>query len=491
MHTSAVRVLSQTGQLDPSSWYNNTPGFHIVVAMLSQLSKVPADLWGKLLPPLLGCIVPLAFYQLCIRTGMPSSLMRIVVVLSALSLPLLYQLNGTDFTAPLVVLFVCIVIFRVSGRTRGNVNLPFTLVLFLLTATIILWHPSTSLVLPVVLLLAGFLYALGERRQLFLRESRALLFLGLLGITGVLAYWMYDADFVWSHFVKNIGYVIHSDLGPDLVPVRFFEIGYGDQLLIAMFFHGRDGVLVALAVIGIVLVVKRGGRSTFERTLRTYALMWLLFVSIVPVLLITQFGVQGYRRFMVYVAILSPPLAGYGLWRVQQAVRVPLPWLSRPLVLGASLTVVVLVSAVQLYPYQPLVPKLEVPGFPGRQTPVDWMHEVNTAYQYHLLRYSARVESDRQLVADYIGHRQAYLFFGSETQARLRRPRHQAPDVAYLFLHWPGRAGVYYEPAEYRSVYTLQDWRRREGMSTVYDNGGSFVLYYAENAQYPFDLEDR
>jgi hypothetical protein len=124
------------------------------------------------------------------------------------------------------------------------------------------------------------------------------------------------------------------------------------------------------------------------------------------------------------------------------------------------------------------------------ETPILWLHEVNTAYQYYMLRFALEeLAQDEQLVADYIGHRQSRMFFGTVAQNRVRRTVNQEEKPSYLLLHWPGRPGAYAEQAEFRSRGAIEAWRGRPGMSTVYDNGGSFILYYPENAQYPFSLE--
>lgn len=76
-------------------------------------------------------------------------------------------------------------------------------------------------------------------------------------------------------------------------------------------------------------------------------------------------------------------------------------------------------------------------------------------------------------------------------QKRLRLTEQARDAPAFLVLHWPGAAGPYMEQAEFRSVEVLRAWRDRPGVSTVYDNGGSFVLYYPANGTDPFYLERR
>jgi hypothetical protein len=119
-----------------------------------------------------------------------------------------------------------------------------------------------------------------------------------------------------------------------------------------------------------------------------------------------------------------------------------------------------------------------------------WLHLVNSEYQRQLLRYAAeKLPAEAELVVDYAGHRQARLFSGTTLQDRLRRTEQARPVPAFLLLHWPGVAGPYMEQAEFRSTAALQAWRDRRGVSTIYDNGGAFILYYPGNAVDPFRLE--
>jgi hypothetical protein len=100
-----------------------------------------------------------------------------------------------------------------------------------------------------------------------------------------------------------------------------------------------------------------------------------------------------------------------------------------------------------------------------------------------------RIVTDTQLITDYVTNRQALLFFDRSTRARVLRTVNQRPEPAFLLLHWPGFAGAYTEKAEYRSKFVIDSWVTKSRASKVYDNGGSFILYNADNARSPFTLE--
>jgi hypothetical protein len=486
-HMSMLRTIAQTGQVDPYSVYWRTPGFHVIGALLSRLSGVDFVFWAKVVPASLGSLVPLAFYMLCKRASVPASMTRVVVVLSGTSLPLLYTLNGTSFTAPVFVFFVMVFLLRELSRGANYLKVSYTIMSFLFSFSIVTWHASTSFVVPVVFVLAGVLFVFDRGRSYFLEGSTALVWLGLLGIVGALSYWMYDANLLWGHFARSAGEALQPDVTPDLIPPRLFTLSLGDRALMGLFYHARDGLLIVLSGLGIVLLIWAGRKEASLRLLRTYGLIWLLFAAILPLLFIVGFGTLGYKRFLVYGVTLSPLLAGYSVWRGSTTLQRYVPWLSEQQMSSIAVIVVFVFSAIQLYPYQPAVPTLDG-GSSGVGPPVVWLHAVNSAYQYHMLRFAGKIPDDRQVIADYVGHKQYRMFFGTDAQSRLRQETYQRPEPAFLLLHWPGRPGAYTEPAEYRSAGAIEAWRVRPGMSTVYDNGGSFVLYYPENGRDPFSL---
>jgi hypothetical protein len=490
VHTASTRFLSVTGHVHPLSLYRQTPGLHAVVAALSQLSGVRSELWLKVMPAFLGSLAPLAFYMLCKRASLPDSLTRFTLFLSVLSLPLLYILNGTAYTVPLLVVLVVWVLLREMDTSDADSRIAYTVLLLLLAVTLVVWHPGTSLVAPLVLLAAGIPLALGSKNMLFLERSTRLVSLAVLSLVLAFSYWMYDADFVWTEFLRNFGLALQVEVTPELIPQRFFEISFGDRLLMSSFLHVRDALFLLFVALGMVLGLRYRRGEHFSRFLLTYGVICLLFVTVVFAPFLIGFGAQGYQRFMRQAVAVTPLLAGYGLWKGLQALQRSVPSLSGKRIIGVAMLVAFIISSVQLFPYQPAIPTLVDDSSDSLDAPLLWVHEVNTNYQYHMLRFALeQLPQGRQLIADYIGHRQSLMFFGYDAYLGVRRTVFQKPEPAYLLLHWPGQAGAYREQAEFRSTDAIEAWRGRPGMSTVYDNGGSFILYYPENALDPFALE--
>jgi len=513
-HVLLIRSLAVTGQADSGAAYQHTPGLHLLIAALCSWSGTLLWLWTRLFPPLLGALLPLGFYLLCARLPLPAGLARPVLALSPFALPLLYALNGTSFTAPLLVALLALLLVRESGtpgsveggdagRQRCTWQVGQTVLVLALGGAIVFWHPISSLLYPMVLLAAGTIGQLRPACRRACAASGALASVGASMAAAVLVFWFCRADYVWARLIKNLRLLIEPRSTPALVPSRLGELDLVGQVHMALLFHGRDAVMLTLAGCGVLLLawplVRRRGIKRTEaymygsarRALHTYGLVWLLLLAVVCGVFAYQFGAQGYQRFLIYLVTLSPLPAGYALWRVTAALHQPSARArlrSDRTLVAAGLIAVAVLSCAQFYPYQPAVPAIEARA--GDATPAVWLHLVNSEYQRQLLRYAAEeLPAEAQLVVDYAGHRQARLFSGTTLQDRLRRAEQARLSPAFLLLHWPGAAGPYMEQAEFRSTAALQAWRDRRGVSTIYDNGGAFILYYPGNAVDPFRLE--
>lgn len=490
-HFDLIRSIAITGQVDPGSPYASTPGFQALAASLSSFSMGSLVVWSKILPAFLGALIPLCFYMLCQRSPVPSLHAKLIIVLSAFSLPLLYRLNGTAFTVPIVVFLVTFLFLRWLEDFPSRERLTYTLLVLLFLLAILFWHPATTIVISSALILSGLIFILWPaKRGMFLGLAETAISLGLIAIIAAFAYWMFSAEFVWLNFVENIRLVLHSDLTPDPIPLRTYQIPYIDRILIFSSYHSRDAVFITLASYGILVLFITRSKKKFVRFLRTYAVLWLVLTGILVAVLLSGFGAQGYRRFIYYLVALSPPLAGYGLWAFLVLLKKNSPRFSNSIPAFIGLMLIFILACLQLYPYQPIIPDFNKDGIRSGDSPVVYIHQVNTLNQYLMLKFAINhLPTQTQLLTDYIGNRQAMLFFDRKACDLIHRTVNQRPEPAYLLIHMPGIAGAYVEQAEYRSESNISSWVEKPQMSKVYDNGGSFILYSPDNAQDPFKLE--
>jgi len=485
VHYSTIRSIASTGVADPLSVYRNTPGFHALVAVLSDISGAGYDFWTKVITAILAATLPLGFYMLCKWYSVPTEATKYILTLSAMCLPAPFIVEGTTFTLPLFVSLTIIYLLRDAGESRSKHRLSLTFMLILFVVTMILWHPSSSLVTSAGLLTSGGLAVSGYRRVAFLKHTRGLWLLGLLTLVATFFYWMLGAEYVWDKFAENARMALRPSTTPALVPRRVLEIGLDDLAIVASLYHARDLSLLIFAGLGATLCIGRNRLAEDRSLLQSYLVLWLSLALLLLLIFATGFGAQGYRRFLAYVVAVTPVLAGYGLYSLAPRVRPggkPVPGV---LMQAVAVPAILISALIQLYPYQPAVAAFSSGYAEPADTPLLWFHQVNTDYQRRMLEFAAgQIPGGAQVLVDYIGYQQSGLFFGLDSVYRLRQLSWGAlPEPAYVLLHWPGVAGAYMEQAEVRSHDFVQRMRTSPGTNVLYDNGGSFILYYPGNAR--------
>ncbi len=476
VHISLSKSLHSSGRLITNEGYGSTPGFHMLLAVLSILTGIEVENTAKILPGLLGSFVPLAFYMLCKRSCLSTGVSKWIILLSGLCLPLLYTLNGTSFTIPVFIFLTVFVILSVSEENDTRIR--YILLALLFMTQIIFWHPSTCLVMSVFFLSAGIM-------GYILRNPRIQSFLtwGVLSLVCTLSYWMHTANYVWEKFLLNLQRFLTEDPTPNLIPVRFFQISLADKAIITWMYHARDALFLITAIFGFVMFYRVRRIYRKNLSIESYAVFFLASIALLGGIFIFDFGAQGYKRFLLYCVALAPVLAGYFIWRGIALIKMFIPikeWILFSLVIFLIFSI----SFFQIYPYQNLVPVF-TSSLDDHASPITWIHQVNSAYQYQMFEYlNKNMGNGKYLLSDYVGVRQEGLFFGSDqTDRRVNTWFVIKPQPALIALHRPGRGGAYSEQVEYRSTGQIDRWRSYPDMSTIYDNGESFILFFPVNAQ--------
>jgi hypothetical protein len=357
------------------------------------------------------------------------------------------------------------------------------LIILLFILQILFWHPGTSLVYPIIFVMAGIFSFILLNLKVLPARTRGFLAIGILAAVCTFSYWMYSANFVWSHFVKNIEVIFQREITPKLIPVRLFQLSIGDQAVFALLYHARDGILLITTFVGLFFLAIRRGDERFRLCLYYVASVFISSFTLLAIIFIINFGAQGYTRFLIYPVAFSPVIAGYGLWEVSKYLQKKMQ-ISERLIFPLVFLIIYLISCAQLYPFQNIIPSLTTSSFNSKSSPILWMHQVNSINQYHMLDYAlTRIESKDQMLTDDIGTHQEYIFFGLDSPGRFRHWLNPAPEPALLLLHWPGISGAYLERLELRSMDRINLLRTMEHMNTIYDNGYSFILYYPDNIQ--------
>jgi hypothetical protein len=497
VHFSMMRTLASTGHADNNA-YAFTPGFHLLVASLAQLSGLSVESWAKIWPGVVGSLIPLGVYMLCRRIAMPPLLAKSLLVCSGLSLSLLYQPNGTTYALLLISPLLILLVLQASeshhlGKDSEN-SIAYTLLILLLLATLTIWHAISSLLVPATigmasllsLVLSALLSKAGRRHRWLRRGGLFFILIGLAGTIFVLGYWKYIATPIWSHLMLNIESFIKVLIGQGstdgvLIPVRTFTLTRSDLMAVFLFYHARDAAMLALAGIAVVTAIWSLFRTNlvprpYMRSLLFCGLLLAAFFFIFVTILGTSFSKHGYQRFILYLIAASTLPAGYGLWQIQHAISCRYPAPLQKITFAATVALLYLIASLQFYPYQPAIPSKTVEL--SAESPLYWHHQVNTEYQRTVIGFAlTQLAPEVNRFTDYITYQQSAIFFGIAAKERFRYGEWNRAQSSYVLLHTPGRAGPYFEQVEYRSSQAISSLRYGRRVSTVYDNGGSFMLY--------------
>jgi hypothetical protein len=243
-------------------------------------------------------------------------------------------------------------------------------------------------------------------------------------------------------------------------------------------------LLALLTVLGLAVIWCR--RRVWRHQLPLYC-FWLLvcatFIALLPAVLT---GI-GYRRLTWAPIALSPFFVGPALWWLMQGLlpRFLLRWQVEELAWPAVVAMLLGISVLQYFAYQPLVPKAEAITGDAAEEYSLWIHEVNSAYQQRMLSFAeTHSEAQSRFAVDHRGQWQFVRYLGLDAGYRrglylplLWRQPVDTNKVDLLLLHWPGPAGGLDEQVEYRSARAIQALRDTPGWGLIYDNGESFILW--------------
>jgi thymidylate kinase len=497
VHYSLMRSLATSGFAE-GNYYEFTPGMHILVASFAQVTGLHPVTWAKILPSLVGGIVPLSIYMLSQRLNFTYLLAKSVVVLSALSLPLLYILQGTAYAAVIIAPLLVFMILSVIDKEEKENTRTFMILAILLLVALTMWHSISSLLVPLVFLGSGLvafllsLFLVKKQWDIAWLRSISLRFMlfGVVGVAITLLYWYLHAGALWTHLLEHIELLIgvinrERASGGVLVPERTNILTIPQLMIVFSFYHARDAIMILFAAIavGATLLRLRSRRVVSRPIELTYLFtsLYLIFFLIITATFAVRFATFGYHRLLIYVLIVSPILSGFGLWLAVRFTKRYLKFLPAHLILTAFIAVTFVVSAFQFYPYQPLFPRYENEYTDGT-TPLQWYHQVNTDYQRHVLDFAYnRLPVNVNLYTDYIKYQQTRLFIGPEASTRFRYGPWGTLPPSYVLLHFPGKAGSYSEQAEYRSAEAIHSLYKMEGTSIIYDNGGAFIQFVPDD----------
>jgi len=489
-HFGFIKNLLSLGSVPEVGFYSKTysdfPGTHILIGSFSLVAGVDPNVGIKFVTSTIFGVIPLLTYLLTNQV-FDKKLQKYIVVASGLPIVISYVLTGTTFGA---ILF-CILFYLLFKRNLSKENKRrYTLTLIIVAFGLLFSHAVTMLSLVIFLCIMFFLmkfFYIAKKASPNILSRTITGILSLLLISFI-AWLMYRANFVFETFIEAMQRLLIGGTVKTPIPTRFFEIPLPEQLKIFMLKHIKDAVIITLSFAGFYILLKKFKRKNGQLFKNFYAPLTCLLGAILLVVtfqFVTNFGEIEYRRFLDYAMLFSPFFAGIFLWHVSELLKttVKKKWFST-LIVALILFVCILISIVQIFPYQPLVPRANVlsQNLPENEYISDF-RMVNTIYQQEMILFAEKFSPKEAIVtSDTVTRWQIFGFANENFSSRYIWYNPLQPHINnenaqwnLFLLHYLGRAGPLSEKVEYRTKEVINNLRNTLG-NTIYDNGESFII---------------
>ncbi len=481
VHIASIGQLITSGFPPPGTAYTDVPGLHTVLAGLAMLSGSSAEQAAKYGFPLLLGLFPFFVYWFCRQFDMDDGLRGQIVLAAALVFdPYFLLIQGSPFGSLLFFLVMAWFLLREFGPRK--LRLPFSIGLVTMIASLLFGHAISSLTAAAVLmstfLLLPIILALfkSQVRVGVVFGGGQFLALLLLLIGG---WWLFQAHELFTTAFEQLEAAAHGGASAKLpVPSRLFDLPTIDRLWTMFLMHGSTIVLLLLSAIGALILWKKRDEISpgFKTSLLVIAAAEISLILILAGQLLIGFGNLEYFRLIGYAVLMSPFFAGLALWQLRLRSRIE--W-------AVVICGFLLISLLQIFPYQPAVSKAErVSSTMEDGEPVLYFHTVMSSFQADMLAFawlhapkqsvsaSDRITRDTSLrLFGWTSFRNALFNGYADDNNKL-----DGGDWQLLMVHQPGPAGPFSERVECRTRAEVDRIVREPGFSLVYSNGESFIL---------------
>ena len=480
-HYQLTRSIFDEGYIPTGRTYSGTPLLHLSFAIYSMVTNVSLLNSFKFLEIIYWLSYPLMTYAFMKRIGPFKSPLplKFAIVLSSIPVKsvLSYLVTGTTFGVLLVFLFLTQFTKLLQKNNRREwvivVTLGFILAMTHVYSSLMLMITLLSTFLVIVPLLNKFLAKPLELRQNVHATAVAstiiiILLANFAWYTNQTTFTVEKgAELVILYFDKIKGVTIVSK---ELVPQRFFAIGFLDQLRVILVFYGATILLMILTIIGVVIAIKK---------LRTQLQSGLIFLSLFLIslwaILLIQFlsGFSGleFGRILMSSLIFSPIFSAIAISYVKKARAKKLITLLIPLLM--------ILATIELYGFQPLIPMYGRTG-----EPLTYLGNVNSVYQRYMIKHAERYIQGGLIACDRVTTNQiigltSYNFSDNHLAwyypfSRLLYKNATEKEYDYFLIHLPGKSGPLSEKAEIRTRSLIIE--SVYNSSVLYSNGESYVL---------------
>jgi len=452
------------------NYYGFAPGIHLFVYSLARLTTLDVSTSMKVFMVPFPLVLPIAVYSVSRKLGTPPDLARMMIVSTAITAPRTYVFMGPTTSYYLYVLFLYFFLLLISTREFTRSQLIISL---LLGIAITISHSMTSFFLSVFLLIMLALLStsvFGKAKT----PSRGTL-LAIMSIVIIFAYFVFVAKVNFATILLEIKSfitkLVHAEPPPALSYYgTFFQIGLLDKLKVLVVQLGSDALSLFLVILSPFAIL--GLRLKNDKLRRFYQVSTLPYfiaaVLFVATLIILPFSIRG----LYYLAPLSPFFVGATLYFLLYRKH----WRFKYILEVAIILSLICISMVEIYPYQPLIPKTSTEY--GDYYVLD-TRAVNTIYDRSLLSFVDSYETHLGIAADYLTWWQVYGLTRPSVYAQLTdlTPLSSQNETTPLLIivHTDSEAHAfpsYKDAVAYKAYaeYALQ-WQ-----NVLYTNGKSYVF---------------
>jgi len=383
-HYGSIKETINQGHVINVAPYENTYRYAVVsrilIASISLVSYLDVLMSVKLFMVISAALFPVFTFLVSKRLKTPKDISRNAITLSAVSFPSnAYIFAGTFFAQSIYIPFIyLIVLYAISSLSGDRLNMFIIICSF--GFTLMFFHDPTTFN---TLLLLIYMYLISV---LITKKSKIHL---LFWAIAFLTYFIYVSDLNFAIFAEHIMRLWNIlSKGAELPTLTYYgtfsKLSLVDQSKVLVVNFANYMVMSILSTFGILLLAKKklsNLRPLNSKSISFYYLMAATFT----------FGIVTF-------------LAGYSVWRTNYRIlyniRFTVPFLSaltisflqqkfpenvRKIFTSFVLFIIIYVSILQVFPYQPLIPKESVRGM---SFPVQEFRHIATVYQRFTLRFS-------------------------------------------------------------------------------------------------------
>lgn len=399
VHYQFIQDMVRLGFVPSTDFYSvqyaSSAGSHILVSELSILPGFDVLIAYKLFLAISPCIIPLAIYVAYKRLNMSTDLAKIILVSSVISSPVLYVFTGRAAIFPLYFLFICLALLTVCIKSHSRAS---WVIVTLIGIRIIISHDVTTFFLLAVLFSLLILQLFNKPFKPSFGSKRSFTFLGMTFLALGFAHFIFTSNSNLVTLISLFRNLVESLLmerppGAITYYAGFYQLSFLDRFSVLVVRLGRDIISLSLSILAPLALY----RMKLNINVRKFYYALFIPATIALIIFITsQFTRSNFvDRGLGYFAAFSPFLVGITIYWLTRSKHQRL----RNIILSVLMFSLILVSFLEFYPCQPLVPKVSSNSVSYY---VMDLREANTIYQRYMLYFLNAYDNQSSVTTDVV-----------------------------------------------------------------------------------------